>query len=411
MPSLNGRLPALALATFFVVAQFYTSLAPLSPTPPVGYVFANRAAAEVLVALFVSCGLVCALVLVRERALLGRSPSHAILAAWLFAAALSSALGIAPAIGFAVTAMLALAALFHLALVRLFARPDVARTVLAAYLWTGTAATLAGLLMAVLRRPALLWAFNHGRAAGVFVTANQFAAFTLAFGFVALGSALATTGSLAKLATAGAALGAIALVATLSIAGLLGAASGGIFYSIVLGARRTAASLGVALVLGAAVLALRPAFAHDPAEEFDRLQTWQSGIRVATLFPLTGSGPMTYWKVYPAIRPPNGDPPGTFGALHPHNALLSLLADTGLVGLLAVALGWTWFVRAIRRDLRERTPAERCFVLGVCAALVAVLVQGLFDTIGIVAMTYVWIPYMALALAAAQRGLPGLERA
>jgi hypothetical protein len=33
--------------------------------------------------------------------------------------------------------------------------------------------------------------------------------------------------------------------------------------------------------------------------------------------------------------------------------------------------------------------------------LLATLVQGLFDTVGIVQMTYVWIPYTALALAAA----------
>jgi hypothetical protein len=40
--------------------------------------------------------------------------------------------------------------------------------------------------------------------------------------------------------------------------------------------------------------------------------------------------------------------------------------------------------------------------LGVCAGLLAVLTQGVFDTIGVVDMAFVWIPYTALALAAAE---------
>ena len=408
---MSSRAYAVALATFFVVVQFYTSLAPLSPTPPVGYVFANRGVALTLVVVLIGSALACGIGLVRERALFARSPAHAILAAWLIATMLSSLLGMAPASGLAVTAMMALAAVFALGLVRAFGRPGVARTVLVAYLAAGAAATITGLLMAILRRPALLSAYNHGRAAGVFVTANQFAAFSIAFGFVALGVALAVAaGPLRRLAAVSAVAAGLSLVATLSVAGMLGATAGGIFYSLGLGARRVAAGLALALVVAAAVLALRPAFAHDPAEEFDRLRTWQSGLRVATLFPLTGAGPMAYWRVYPAIRPPSGDLPGTFGALHPHDAYLSLAADTGLVGLAAFIVGCARFGRAIRRDLRRRATAERRFVLGVCAALVAVLVQGLFDTIGIVAMTYVWIPYLALALAAAEHGLPVAER-
>jgi O-antigen ligase len=106
--------------------------------------------------------------------------------------------------------------------------------------------------------------------------------------------------------------------------------------------------------------------------------------------------------VYPEIRPPNGDPPGTFGALHPHDAYLSLAGETGAVGLAACGYGWWRFVRAIRPALRVAPPARRKFALGVCAALVAVLVQGVFDTIGIVEMAFVWIPFTALALAAAR---------
>jgi O-antigen ligase len=399
------KIVAFALGLFFTVVQFYTSFAALSPTPPVGYVFATRPVAALLVTLLALAALVLGAYLIREHALFGRSPSHALLAAWTGSALLSSLLGLDPGSGLQVTAMMALGGCFHLALVRAFGGRRVPPAVLLPYLLAGTAATVAGLIMDVLRRPALLWVLNHGRAAGLFVTANQFAAFVLAFGFVAFGTALAFRGALRALGAAGAASAALALVATLSLAGLLGAAVAAIFYAFALGARRSAGVLALVAALGFALVVSRPALAHNPADQFVRLRFWEAGLRVAALFPLTGAGPMAYWRVYPAVRAPDGDPPGTFGALHPHDAYLSLAGETGLVGLAAAAFGWVTFVRSIRARLRMRTAPERRFVLAVCAALVAVLVQGVFDTIGIVQMCFVWIPYTALAVASASAGL------
>ena len=399
------RIVAIALGLFFTVVQFYTSFAALSPTPPVGYVFANRAVAAVLVGSLALAALVLGTYLVRERALLRRSPSHALLGAWIGSALLSSVLGLDPASGLQVTAMMALAGCFHLALVRWFGAPNVAQAVLVPYLLVGTIASASGLGMDLLHRPALLWVLNHGRAAGVFVTANQFAAFALAFGFVAFGTALAYRGPLRGLAAAATVLAALSLAATLSLAGLLGAAVAAVFYAFALGARRTGGALALLAVIALGLAVSRPTLGHNPADQFVRLRFWEAGLRVATLFPLTGAGPMAYWRVYPAIRAPDGDPPGTFGALHPHDAYLSLAGETGLVGLAALGFGWSTFVRALRIRLRARSARERRFALGVCAALVAVLVQGLFDTIGIVQMCFVWIPYTALALASASAGL------
>ena len=124
-------------------------------------------------------------------------------------------------------------------------------------------------------------------------------------------------------------------------------------------------------------------------------------MRVAELFPLTGAGPMAYWRVYPAIRPPNGDLPGTFGALHPHDAYLSLAGETGVVGLAVFAYGWLRVARSAAKSLAARAPRERLLGLGIAAGLVAVLVQGIFDTVGVVQMSFVWIPYTGLLLAAA----------
>ncbi len=391
---------AVALATFLAVIQFYTSLAALAPTPPVGFLFATRTLAIVLVAALVMATLVAGARLARDRKPLPQ-PSGAILVAWIGSAALSSALGLDPGAGAQVVGMMALGGVFHVACVRYFDRPPVARAVLGIYLGVGLGAALAALAMVMTRRPAALWAYNHGRAAGFFVTPNQFAAFLIAFLFVALGVALARTGALRRLAQASFIVALAALVATFSQAGWIGAAAGGLFFALALGARRTALGLILASLVAAFALGSHPAAGHNPSEAFDRLRVWQAGLRVAELFPLTGAGPMVYWRVYPAIRPLNGDRPGTFGALHPHDAYLSLAGETGAVGLAAGAYGWWRFGRAMRSRLRVRAAGERRLALGLCAALVAVLVQGLFDTIGVVEMAFVWIPFTALALAAA----------
>jgi len=107
---------------------------------------------------------------------------------------------------------------------------------------------------------------------------------------------------------------------------------------------------------------------------------------------------MGYFRIYPAIRPLNADLPGTFGALHPHDAYLSLAGETGAVGLVAFGYGWWRFARTMRSRLRACAKPDRVLGLGICAALVAVLVQGIFDTIGVVEMAFVWIPFSALAL-------------
>jgi len=400
----------LALAAFFVVVQFYTSLAALSPTPPVGYVFATRTVAAALVAVLALAAAVCAVRLVRERRA-PQGPSRALLAAWIGSALISSLLGYDPLSSLQVVAIMLLAGAFHLALVRYYAERGVARAVLVSYLGAGTLALLAGLVMWIARRPASLFVLNHGRAAGVFVTANQCAAFAIAFGFVALGAALAARGPLRFLAATAVAVGVLALGATFSQAGGLGAAVGTVFFALATGARRVALGLGLGFVVAAAVIAAQPVHGHDPSDTFDRLRTWRAGVRVAELFSLTGVGPMAYWRVYPAIRQPNGDLPGTFGALHPHDAYISLAGETGIVGLVAFGYGWLLVGRSVANSLAARPRRERVLALGVCAALVAVLVQGIFDTIGIVQMTFVWIPYSALALAAARSGLPEAEAA
>jgi hypothetical protein len=395
-----------AFATFFVVVQYYTSLAALSPTPPVGFLFASRTVAGGLVALLALSALVALGVARAPGAAVPRT-SLLVLGAWIAPALLSALLGLDPLSGVEVVAVMLLASCFHLGLVRAYARPNVARTLFLAYLGAGLISILGALLMLIARRPATLYALNHGRAAGFFVTANQFATYLLAFGFTALGVALAAREPrLRRLAWCAAGLATLALALTFSRSGWIGALGGGLFLAAVLRARLALLSLAGAGLAGAAAFLLRPVARHDPADAFNRVATLAAGVRVATLFPLTGVGPMAYWRAYPSVKLPSGAPAGSFGALHPHDVYVSLAGETGAVGLAGCALGWFVFARRVRDDLAQAPPATRRLALAICAGLLATLVQGLFDTVGIVQMTFVWIPYTALALAAAEHGLP-----
>lgn len=392
---------AVALAVYFVGVQFYASLAALSPTPPVGFAFLGRAGAGVLMGALALSALACAAALARERALREASPSRTILAAWIGAVLVSALFGLDPLSGVQVVATMLLGAFFHLALVRLFHRPGVAATLLISYLSAGLIATALGIAMVLLHVPAGLYAGTHGRAAGLFLNANQFAEFLDLFVFVALGVAAGAREPLPRvLGWSGVALGSCALVLTFSREALAGAAAGAMFFAFARGRSRIALALGAGTALAAVLLLLRPFPHHDPSDSFSRLRTIESGVRVASLFPLTGVGPVSYWRVYPAIRTVNGAEPGTFGALHPHDVYVSLAGELGLVGLAAAAYGWVRFTRVVRRRLPLAAAPQRALALGVCAAFVALAVSGVLDTVGVVQMTFVWIPYTALALGA-----------
>jgi len=398
---------ALALAAFFSAIQFYPALAALSPTPAVGYLFLDRSGAAAVVALLV---LTAAFGFLRLRAApadaAGSAPSRRMLALWLGAAVVSSLLGVDPVTSLEAIALGGVAAVFHLTLVRFYARPPVAALVLSCYLTVGGLATLAAIGMDLVRRPAALYALNHGRAAGPFVTTNQFGAFLVFDAFLALGIALATRRRwLARLAVSNGALALAGLALSFSRGAWLGAAAGACLYAALLGARRTAFAGAALVVLTAAVVLGTTVAGHNPAEAFTRLTTLTAGLRVATLFPLTGSGPMTYYELFPQVRPSNGGLPGSFEALHPHNVVLSLLGELGIAGTLAVTLGWIVFGRAVRARLAGAPPANRRLACAICAAFAALFVQGMADLIGIVEMTFVWIPYAALGLAAASHGL------
>ena len=404
---MNGRIVTLALATFFVAVQFYTSLESLAPTPQFGYAFIGFKGALALAAAIVLAGIVCIAALVAERTTIARTTFGSVALVWLGVTLLSALLGIDPGHGMQVVAMMALCAAFGCALVASYARPGVARTTMTTYLVICGLAAAAGVAMQLVRVPRALYASSYGRAAGLFVTANQFAEFAEFFAFVALGVALGARAPWMRVLGACAALaGFVALAFTFSRECYLGAAVAACFLAFALGKRALAGGIAALTIAAAVAIAVHPLPHHDPSDSFSRLRTIDAGLRVATLFPLTGVGPVNFFRVYPDIAPVNGAPPGTFGALHPHDVYVSLAGELGLVGVAAVLWGWVRIGRALARSLRARVPRERTVSLGVCAALVAGFVSGLFDTIGVVQMMFVWLPYAALAVASADaRGI------
>ncbi len=404
---MNARLVTLALATFFVAVQFYTSLEALAPTPQFGYAFLGVRGAIVLAAAIVLAGVGCAVALVRRRIPIARTLYGSVALVWIGATLLSALAGLDPLSGLQIVAMMLLCAAFGCALVAWYGEPGVAQTTMRAYLWVCGLASLAGIVMLVVRVPRALYASSYGRAAGFFVTANQFAEFAEFFAFVALGIALgARERSMRVLGACAAFSGFAALACTFSRECYLGAAIAGAFLAFALGKRAIAGATVVVTLIAAIAVVVHPLPHHDPSDSFSRLRTIDAGLRVATLFPLTGVGPVAFFRVYPAIAPVNGAPPGTFGALHPHDVYVSLAGELGLVGLGAVVWGWVRIGRGLAATLRARAPRERAVTLGVCAALVAGFVSGLFDTIGVVQMMFVWLPYAALAVASSQaRGL------
>jgi O-antigen ligase len=139
---------------------------------------------------------------------------------------------------------------------------------------------------------------------------------------------------------------------------------------------------------------------HNPAENYTRLSIWQAGLDIVRRFPLTGVGPFDFARIYPLVRLPDGD----LSAFHAHSFLLTIFAEMGVVGVIAVLAAWWRFGVALAERVRGASPVHATLALAVAAGLAGTWVQGLIDTVSVVIFG-VWLPSMALALAVAQHGL------
>jgi O-antigen ligase len=387
------------LAFAFCAFPAYPAFITLSSVSPPGVSLIPR---DVAIALLCIC-IVGALVFVAE-ALRTRPalpvtfwPICAYIGGWLLAALL----GFDPATGLLFVADGLLVLVFHVAIARFYPDPRAASAMIVAFLASGTFVSLLGLLMLVVRRPAIIYAVGHGRAISTFVVPGEFAGYLLFLIPTAAGVALASRRPwLRMLGLAAALVGVVALAATYSRAGWLGFAVGVAFFIFM--QRRSAllgAALGAVLVVGLITISVYNGH-HNPSEYFTRLSIWRTGLRAVQLFPLTGVGPGAFRHVYPALRPPDGEAT----AFHAHNYLLNSFAETGAVGMATLIAMWWTFGSAMRRALQRAAGARRTIGLAILSGFVATWAQSGLDFIQVVILGC-WIPFMALALSVTEYGL------
>lgn len=179
---------------------------------------------------------------------------------------------------------------------------------------------------------------------------------------------------------------------------LAGARAGWLSHALVLaillwrsagGGRRGWLTLVVAAVLGLGIVAgsaaLSPRFAERLARSaaaFDggwagldhalsgRLPIWSTSVAIAAAHPLNGIGVRGFRDAYAGYADPDDrwlGVPG--GVLHPHQWLLEVQAETGLLGLLCWLAGIAAVWRAWRRAEAARRAEALAPVLGLVAAL------------------------------------------
>jgi O-antigen ligase len=324
------------------------------------------------------------------------------LTAWYLACVLAVVLGFNPRDGAIFIGILGLAAIWHVALMRLYDEPGTARAIWWAFVLSGTFACLLALAMVFTRIPASQYAIAHGRAVGTFVLPGELAGFLIFFLPICYVLArVAKSVALRALCWSGVAIGAVTMLATFSRTGWVGLASAIAFFIAVRGRGRKRGFVAAAAVIAAALVLVIALFNehHNPSENYTRLSIWQAAIGVIARFPLTGVGPFGFSHIYPFVRLPDGDET----AFHAHSMYLTFLAEAGILGFSA----FVWLVYAAGRELARRlasaTPEAATLALAVAAGLVGTLVQGLIDTVSVVIFG-LFLPMLALALLAARSG-------
>ena len=389
---LHARLITITLGAAFFLIPLYPAFIMLTGASVPGIVVFPKAAAVALLALL-------AVVVVLWIVLLLRAPAEPLptvpaVAAFVCAAVIAALLGFDPVAGTLFVAILAGGVVWHATIVRFVRDPETIRAILGAFLVSGALASLAAIVMVLARTPPTLYTIGHGRATGTFVVPGELAGYLIVY--VPVAFAVARTGLVLRvLAWTGLGLGAIAFVLTFSRAGWIGMAAAAAAF-VLLRRRRSGARYAVA-VMGAAVIMVALAFNahHDPSENFTRLSIWDAALRTVQRFPLSGAGPFDFARIYPFVRAPGGEPV----AYHAHSIVLTIAAETGLIGIAALCFGWWRFVVALRGRLQPESDLAR-IAAAIAAGLAGTWIQGLIDTVTVVIFG-LWLPFMALALACA----------
>jgi O-antigen ligase len=161
------------------------------------------------------------------------------------------------------------------------------------------------------------------------------------------------------------------------------------FFLVMLVARRrwVTAALVLALVLGAAVAVVHQSRGEarerlqslreplNTASAESRLHMWRDALAIWSAHPLAGVGADGFRMVYPQFRTTSR----SAFASHAENLYVQALCETGLVGVLTLALLVLALVRLLRSPTVDHA-ATRPFLPATTAAVIAVGVHSFFDS-------------------------------
>jgi O-antigen ligase/tetratricopeptide (TPR) repeat protein len=386
---------AASLAAAFFLIPLYPAFITLTGAAMPGVSVVPRPLALALLALVFALAVAWTVSVVRAP----REPVPTVVpvAAFAGAAVVSAVAGFDPAAGALFVALLLGGVVWHAAILRFVRTPGALEAILRAYLLSGALASVAAIVLVVTKTPVVLYTIGHGRAIGTFVVPGELAGYLILF--VPVAAAATRRGMRPRaLAPVALALGAAAFVMTFSRAGSIGMAAA--LAALVLMHRRGSGARYAVAIVGAALVAVALVFNahHDPSENFTRISIWGAALDAIARFPLAGTGPFEFARLYPLVRLPGGEP----AAYHAHSVVLSVAAETGLIGVAALTFGWYRFARELQARLRGASP-YRDFAIAIAAGLIGTWVQGLIDTSTLVIFG-LWLPFMALAIASTQVG-------
>lgn len=253
-----------------------------------------------------------------------------------------------------------------------------------AVLLSGLAVSLAGLAQLIWFRSTL----QDGRLSSWFHPVANYAAMYLGPIFI-LGLGLVLRRMLRSWWWAAVALIGLAIVLTVSFAGYLAVGVGAMLLWWWQPAGQWKRRLGwaaVALAILAAIIVPRTKYFSEHFRTTDRssglvrTQIWVTSWALIQQHPIFGIGPNTFESNYRAEILKHYFPPLEWLVAQPHNLYLALWLETGLLGVLTFVGLMTVWIRAVWRRMRQSEGLEQAVYACSLAAVIAVLVHGLFDT-------------------------------
>lgn len=107
----------------------------------------------------------------------------------------------------------------------------------------------------------------------------------------------------------------------------------------------------------------------------ERLAHWQAALNMADASPLVGVGAGNFEAVYSSY----GVPSWPLALGHAHNDYLNILAETGVIGLIAYSTAWVTLVYWTIRAHQQKDPVLHGLVIGLLGTWTHLVVHSVFD--------------------------------